>query len=47
MTTNRLDNAEHNSNPLAKTLRWNAPESKRFSYSIRERSITSSYSVMR
>ena len=47
MTTYRLENAELNSNPLGKSLRSNAPESKRFFYSIRERSITSSYSVMR
>ena len=40
-------NARLKSNPLGKTLRSNAPESKQFFHSIRERSITSSYAVMR
>ena len=40
MTTNRLENAGFNSNSLGKTLRSNAPESKRLFHSIRERSIT-------
>ena len=47
MTTNRLDNAGLNSNPLGKMLRSNAPESKRFFHSIRERLMINSYSVMR
>ena len=38
MTTNRLDNAALNSNPLGKTLRLNGPKSKRFFNSILERS---------
>ena len=40
-------NVRLKSNPLGKTLRSNAPESKQFFHSIREHSITSSYSVMR
>ena len=46
LITNRLENAGLNSNSQGKTLRSNAPESKRFFHSIRNRSITSSYSVM-
>ena len=38
MTTNQLDNIGLNSNPLGKTPRSNAPESKRFFHSMRERS---------
>ena len=37
MTTNRLENAGLNSNPLEKTLRFNAPELEHQFYSIRER----------
>ena len=40
MTTNRLKNAGLNSNSLGKTIRSNAPDSKRLFHSIRERSIT-------
>ena len=39
MITNRLDNAGLNSNSLEKTLRSNAPESKRLFHRIRERFI--------
>ena len=40
MTSNRVANAELIWNPLERTLRSNAPESKRLFYRIRERSIT-------
>ena len=38
MTTNRLENAGLNSNPLEKTLRSNAPELKRQFYRTRKHS---------
>ena len=38
MTTNRLENAGFNSNPLEKTLRSNAPELERQFYRTKERS---------